>query len=712
MRRSDMNVRAILAVMLVLTSAATATTGAEINVLSNRADLLSGGDALVEIVLPAGANASDLVVQLSAGGAHRDVSEMFTLRPNGKVQGLVTGLPIGTSTLIATQGGRREAIGRIELTNYPIDGPIFSGAQVQPWICNTEEAGLGPAQDSQCSAPTKVEYFYLSTDLATPDFLLYDPTSPPSDVRMTTTDQGRTVPFIVRREQGTLNRSIYSFAVLVDPSATTAPWQPPPAWNHKLYYLFGQGLLPKHKQGLPLDVLDDLALSRGFAVANTSRDRFGNNSNSVTSAESVMMLKEHIIETIGEIRYTLASGGSGGTMLQHQITNTYPGLLDGIQPWIGLKDVWTTNTETQDCSLLVRYFESTSPHLWPDITEQNAVMDNANSELPGTCRGIVNSYQLDTSSMNAMSASCTAEVDAIIGLGTQEPWMYNPDTNPTGTRCTLQDYQVAIFGRRPDGFANRPYDNVGVQYGLKALQDGTITLEQFVDLNAKVGGRDIDWNWTPQRSVADPFALTAVYRSGQINMGHGMATVPAVDQGPCRDNSNLHSCYHTASMRERLANANGHADNYVVLHGAPADVRFDLLNRWVAAIEADTSNDARAAKVVRHKPADAVDACWIDERKVTDPALCAAAFPQFGNPRIGAGAPLADDVVKCQLTPLTRRSYRVTFTDAAWARVQAVFPTGVCDWSKRSVGFEPAVPWLGFAGGPGGQPLGRPPESK
>lgn len=64
-------------------------------------------------------------------------------------------------------------------------------------------------------------------------------------------------------------------------------------------------------------------------------------------------------------------------------------------------------------------------------------------------------------------------------------WTYNAATNRKGTRCTLQDYPVAIFGRRPDGFANRPYDNVGVQYGLRALQAGTITPEQFVDLNER-----------------------------------------------------------------------------------------------------------------------------------------------------------------------------------------------------------------------------------
>ena len=71
--------------------------------------------------------------------------------------------------------------------------------------------------------------------------------------------------------------------------------------------------------------------------------------------------------------------------------------------------------------------------------------------------------------------------------------------------------------RATDGFANRPYDNVGVQYGLRALQSGTITAEQFVDLNEKrrrarhrLGARR-----PSARSPTAP-ALDAAYRGGLI----------------------------------------------------------------------------------------------------------------------------------------------------------------------------------------------------
>ena len=108
--------------------------------------------------------------------------------------------------------------------------------------------------------------------------------APPSDLAMTTTDEGKTVPYIVRREMGTLDRGIYSFAVLADPAAPApTPWAPPAAWNRKLYWTFGGGAAPGHRQAAPGSVFLDEQLSRGFAVATSSLNTFGNNFNSVVS---------------------------------------------------------------------------------------------------------------------------------------------------------------------------------------------------------------------------------------------------------------------------------------------------------------------------------------------------------------------------------------------------------------------------------------------
>lgn len=698
----------------------------EVRTLSNRADLISGGDALVEVVLTPGTAANAVQVELNK----RDITQQFAMRADGRFLGLVNGLEIGKNKLIAKAKGTEV---KLEITNHPKGGPIFAGDQVQPWVCMTIENGLGPAMDAQCNAPTKVEYFYRSTNAATPGFLPYDPASPPPDVRMTTTDQGLTVPFIVRRERGTLDRYVYDIAVLADPAQSVSPWQPPRGWNRKLYYMYAGGALPQHIQGqltFPASfgttpfVFQELPLSRGFATAFSSGNVFGNSTNSVTSAEVTMMVKERVVETLGDIRYTLAEGGSGGSMQQHLIANAYPGLLDGIQPRASYQDIYTTNNEAQDCSLLLRYFGANG-QLWPDLVQQNAVTENAN-ELPGVCRSWTTlPLVYDQDWMNPTLASCFVPEGppgirtGLAGPGSPQPWMYDPVTNTTGVRCTLQDYQVALFGRRPDGFANRPYDNVGVQYGLKALMAGKITAEQFVHMNENVGGRDIDWNWSSQRSVADQMGLEVVYRSGQVNLGSGLATVPMIDNRSCW-NFEIHSCFHSWVVRERLIKTNGHADNHVILTTAPTDPTaaraaatesFELMDRWVAAIKADTSNDLQAVKVVRNRPSDARDACWINGARTTDTSACSAAHPYYGDSRTGAGQALTVDVMKCQLKPLERSSYPMSFTDAQWARLQTALHSGVCDWKEKSVSFQLPVPWLSYASGPGGQPLGPAPTS-
>ena len=71
---------------------------------------------------------------------------------------------------------------------------------------------------------------------------------------------------------------------------------------------------------------------------------------------------------------------------------------------------------------------------------------------------------------------------------------------------------VNVLGVDPTtGFANRPLDNTGVQYGLLALRDGAISVDQFLDVNAGIGGYDIDGNIVASREAID--AKTAAIAS-------------------------------------------------------------------------------------------------------------------------------------------------------------------------------------------------------
>jgi hypothetical protein len=180
-------------------------------VLSNRADLVSGGDALVQVVLPDRVDPSSVRVSLNGN----DVTPSFGIRPGGAYEGVVTGLADGPNDLVATM--RNGPPVHLTITNHPSGGPVFAGLQVQPWVCETV-AGFPAPTNAQCDAAATFTYSYMDTGTHT--FQPYDPSSPPaaSLIASTTTDQGVTVPYIVRSERGAMDRGLYDVSVLDDPS--------------------------------------------------------------------------------------------------------------------------------------------------------------------------------------------------------------------------------------------------------------------------------------------------------------------------------------------------------------------------------------------------------------------------------------------------------------------------------------------------------------
>jgi hypothetical protein len=676
-------------------------------VLSNRADLVSGGDALVQVVLPDRVDPSSVRVSLNGN----DVTASFDVRPGGAYEGVVTGLADGPNDLVATM--RNGPPVHLTITNHPSGGPVFAGPQVQPWVCETfTTAPVFPAPtNDQCDAAPTFTYSYMDTGTHT--FQAYDPASPPaaSQIATTTTDQGVTVPYIVRSERGAMDRGLYDVSVLDDPSSSWAPWASQPGWNHKVLYQFGGGTAPWHTNGRPQNDLIDLALSRGFMVANNNLNIRGDDGNDVVSAESLMMLKEHIAETYGSIRYTIGTGCSGGSIQQYVIAADYPGLLDGIQPNCSFQDSWTTGNEVNDCHLLLHYFGTGGNGF--TAAQQAAVMDVRD-------RGVCTAWDSSFAPVGIPSRVSNCHLQ-----GTPFAAMVYPN-GPI--RCDLQDYQSAIWGFRPsDGFARSPFANVGVQYGLTALQAGTITPEQFVALNAGVGGTDIDLNFTATRSQPDLVAQSIAYRTGQVTNGTQLANVPIIDlRGSEHLFNDIHTDYHSYVMRARLDAANGGHGNQLIWTwdaalvptniGPPPSIAlksFLTMDGWLSTMESDKRNIPLSQKVLDDKPSGASDECFIGATltETTDAATCATTFPHFGDARLAAGESLVDNAEQCQLKPLAAADYSVTFTADQWARLQQAFPDGVCDWTVPPVGFQPSVPWLTFAGGPGGEPVGPAPVS-
>lgn len=693
---------ALLAATLATAPPAAASEGVlRLETVSNRADLVSGGDVLIRVTPPRGSGAAGVSYAVNGRGV------AGALRPEGNRRGLlalVSGLRNGKNTIIATGGGQRA---ELTVINHRIGGPVFAGKQVKPWRCTTEENGLGPPKDKWCNAPTRLTYMY-KTDNPQAPFAPYDPANPPATVPTTTTDQGVTVPYIIRVERGTLDRSIYEIAVLADPKESWTPSHPQRAWNHKLHVPFGGGCAAHHQQTTPGTLaFDDFALSRGFAVASSGLNTLSQNCNEVVSAEAVMMIKERVIETLGTIRYTFGKGGSGGSVQQQNIAASYPGLLDGILPGASYPDVWTTANEIFECTSLFRYFNEVSPHLWAIPSQRAAVAGHAHADTacPSWVAAFAPAFEPTGSGAFGLGLNDN-------GCAVPADQRYDPETNPDGVRCAISDYDVAIFGKRHDGVAKRAMDNVGVQYGLNALNSRLITPEQFVDLNQKIGGLDRDFRPQPQRTTADVGALEIAYRSGRVSDARQLAKVPMIDLR-IPENEEIHQHYYSYTMRARLDLANGtHANQIIWTGGGSDNDAFVLMDKWLSRIESDKSSTPLRLKVIRNKPAEAVDACGIGSYLVSDTSTCKVAFPYYSNPRIAAGGPFANNVLKCRTKPLDRSDYRVSFNDAQWRRLKTAFPTGVCDWNRSGIGQQPVVPWLTYKGGPGGKPLGSPPQTR
>ena len=674
-----------------------------IDVISGRANIVSGDDARVAIKVRRGVSARGLRVTLGK----RNVSKSFARRANGRIEGLLEGLPSGSRRLTARL--RNGSGARITLTNHPGGGPVTSGPQIQPWKC------AEGATDRQCNRPVSYEFRYKSTGGGA--LRAYDPKNPPSDVATTTTDQGRKVPFIVRQETGVIDRDQYRIAVLFEPGKPWEPWAPQPGFNNKLVIFHGASCETEYEQANAPDVLNETALARGFATMSHALNNAGHNCNIATQAESMIMTKERVIDRYGDVRYTIGSGCSGGALVQQQVANAYPGLYQGITPQCSFTDAWSSAMQYVDYVGLRRYFEN--PTSW-GLGVAWAPDDIAAVEGHPTP---LNAVTFTTAI--PFSGEPTRDCP-----GVPREQVYDENSNPNGVRCTLQDYMVNIFGRRGSsdweqvekqlgrGFAGRPFDNVGVEYGRKALTSGTITPAQFVDINEKLGGADIDVNFGPKRVEADRPALERVYRSGAVNQGTHLDKVAMIDlRGP--DPGAFHDVYRTYAMRDRLKREHGAASNQVLWRGPVALVgdpdyvneSIVAMDRWLAAVERDKRKISLARKIIEDKPADLVDRCSDGRPGGSDVSAqsCDATVTSYSSPRIEAGMPLADDTIKCDLAPLRRDAYgSAQFTDAEWAKLQGVFPSGVCDYSRPGVDRTPTVPWLTYKTGPGGTPLGIP----
>jgi hypothetical protein len=684
--------------------------------LSNRADLISGGDVLVQVTLPRGVRRKRLKFFV---GRRNRTRVLVRVAPR-QLQGLVTGLRNGRNVLTAKIRNGRGS--RLIVTNHPIGGPVLAGPQIQPWTC---ESG---ARDAKCDQSPTFQYLYVPKGASTAGAALpgttsnsggagpfqpYDPKNPPSpgSIASTTTTDGVTVPFIVRLEMGYIDRDQYAIATLFNPSKRWTATAPQRQFNHRLVITHGFSCDTEYKTGQAPSVLEPKVLGGGFIVMSHALDHAGHDCNLLTQAESLVMTKEYTIDHYGMVRWTIGSGCSGGSLVQQQVANAYPGIYQGITPQCSFTDAWSSAMQYEEYYFGLKYFEDParwSPGTVWDPLSTSAVFDHPNPINPITFTTVIPNSGNPT-------RPCT---------GVPTSHVYNAKTNPKGVRCTLQDYMVNAFGRDSRGFARRGFDNVGVQYGLKPLLQGRISAQQFADINGHVGGADIDLNPTPQRTAADPIALNRLYRTGAIDEANHLNQVAIIDlRGP--DNGTFHDVYRTYAMRARLMRDFGTAANQLLwrgevpLIGDPsfADDAIFAMDKWLARINADhRKRVSLPRKIIQDKPASITDRCTNGSGTAGPKSVCDQTVTAYGTPRLAAGEPMTDDVMKCQLKPLRRQDYPVSFNATQWGLLQQAFPTGVCDYSKHGVDQHGAIAWLTYQDAKGrviygGRPLGAPPAS-
>lgn len=674
----------------------------KVGVLSSAPQLVTGDDALVELELLKDQPADSLAVTVDG----RDVTAAFARNATtGRLLGKVTGLKEGANELVAKYG---DYSARLALTAYPVTGPVISGPHEEPFVCGyatfTRMGGqvLKSLDDGKCSVETRVDYYYRTTGGTNTRFVPESITAYPANIAYLTIN-GKQVPYVVRLESGTINRGLYQSAILHDvlheppPSPTT----PPASWNGTLLYPLGGGCQGGwFQQGNDFGTLiNPTYQSRGFAVTTSTLNVFGTNCNDQLSSETIAMVKERFIENYGVPAHTIGTGGSGGSYQSHQTSDNYPGLFDGVVVSQVFADVTSSTIfKLHDSRVLNNYFN-----------------DPATTALAYTTaeKQAISGYLQIGNIPNMSNSAGRLDPTVSFPAGVPADKRYNALTNPTGARATVFDHTVNVYGKtEAEGFALRPIDNVGIQYGLNALNEGKLGIDKFLDLNERVGGVDRDMKRTAARTVGDAEALRRAYQSGRIvSGGGGLASTAVIDLRDYNDGNtggDIHTKIHSFSMRERLRRANGHIDNHVMwTMGGGTAAAFDEMVKWLTAVKADTSDRTKAQKIAANRPADLKDACWnaglkyTEEQTAFGPGACNTFYPAGTTPRMAAGGPLTDDIAKCQLKPLNPSDYSVTFSPVQWARLSAAFPDGVCDWTRPGVGQQPLVgTWLSFGPSP------------
>jgi len=276
-----------------------------------------------------------------------------------------------------------------------------------------------------------------------------------------------------------------------------------------------------------------------------------------------------------------------------------------------------------------------------------------------------------------------------------------------------------------------------VQYGLRSLKEGKIAPAEFLHVNRNVG----EWKhpsdmvqegfpflgpfgpanfdpWSSRnrlpsagaglpmpRSKGDPIAMKAAYTSGHVFSGK--LNRPTIDHRQYMERElDMHNSHQSFASRQRVLDRMGNSDMMVIWFtdttpGVPKASQsleaIAVMDEWMRNIRANPHRSIR-----QNRPARAVDSCFdlqgkliyagedawdgiLDKSKPAGP--CTQKFPLYGTSRIVAGAPIEGGIYSCARKSVATAVADGTYapwlpTPAEIAQLNAIFPEGVCDYSK------------------------------
>lgn len=642
--------------------------------------------------------------------------------------------------------------------------PLFAGKNEYPFLCATERSGFGqPLVDNQAKVgisiygtteqgkknKTVVGY---SQDCLLPTQIVYFLKNEKDGGFTEVADKSAladTVSQLIRVEVGTINRFIYVLALPVAKADAIEKFDAS-KWNQRLIYRFKGGVGVGREQGsvnvAKLLYEHEAQLQDGYGLAFSTGTQTSNHYNIWLSEDTALRVKQQFARSYGEPMYTVGIGGSGGAIQQYLLAQNHPGIIDAAIPLYSYPDMTTQVTYALDCELLEYYFDVASGQKkWQQWANRSQVEgSNARQDFKnryGNLQGIASLLNGDLSQFPNGASECTNGWRGPAQHINNPQFFshYNEITRETLLQVDWSHWGNLrdIYGTDQNGFANRFWDNQGVQYGLQALKNGQLSIRDFIDLNQTVGGwkppaemeNERFWHisgddslqdltlWSQhnmthegqggmaKRSVGSNVASQAAYDAGLVFLG--IANLPIIDLRHYLDDQlDMHHSVASFVSRQRIQNAMGNSDHQLIwmmqrndklsrrdiLRSLPIKDALLVLDQWIINMRSYPEKS-----LAQNRPSSASDRCYdlngnvIDSGEATwdgqwnnkPVGACQQQFPHYQTSRLAAGGSIYSDTLQCKRIPVSKAIARGIYGDVNMQvyrqQLESIFPNGVCD---------------------------------